>query len=82
MRDSFTVFTDEGVDLPEATALIAVLRRCTARGVSLANEPDIKVDRVYIFGGEGYEEDIPRELADLDAWSVEYTWTQPQPRPW
>jgi hypothetical protein len=77
MRESFTVFTDEGVDLSEAAALIAVLRRCTANGTSLADEPNIKIDRVYIFSGEGDEEDVPRDLADLDAWSVEYT---PAPR--
>ncbi|MDQ0809824.1 hypothetical protein QFZ63_001538 [Streptomyces sp. B3I7] len=77
MRDSFTVFTNEGSDLSEAVALIAVLQRCAAQGASLADEPDIKVDRVYIFSGEGYEEDVPRDLADLDAWSVEYTLTRP-----
>ena len=73
MRDSFTVFTDEGMDLPEAAALLIALRRCTAKGLTLADEPELKVGPVTIFSGEGYEEDIPRNLSGLDAWSVEIT---------
>lgn len=73
MRESVTVFTEEGTDLSEPVALIVALRRCAARGVSLADEPDIRIDPVTIFSGEGYEEDIPRDLSGLDAWAVEFT---------
>jgi hypothetical protein len=73
MRHSFLVFTDEGVELSEAAALLLALRHSAAKRIPLADEPHLSVDRVTIFCGEGYEEDVPEDLADLDSWSVEYT---------
>ncbi|WP_069751578.1 hypothetical protein [Streptomyces sp. EN16] len=72
MRQSFTVFTDEGVELSEVQALMVVLNRCAAHGHELTSEPDVTVDPITIFGGAGDEYEAPPDLADLDAWSVEY----------